>query len=72
MLESPADLDPFGPELYRLRGQVERDYGNLASFGGGLQPLPSFVRRPRRVALWVIGKLIINAIRIYKNKGLTP
>jgi hypothetical protein len=72
MLEGP---DPsslsFGPSLYALRGQIERDYGNAGSFGGGLQPLPNFVRRPRRVALWVIGKLVINGLRICKKHGLT-
>ena len=60
----------FGPELYRMRPQIERDYGNMGSFGGGLQPLPSWVRRPHRVALWTIVKLIINAARICKNAGL--
>lgn len=71
LLEGPADVNPFGPALYAHRGQVERDYGNLTSFGGGLQPLPSFVRRPRRVALWVTGKLIINGLRICVKHGLT-
>jgi Transposase DDE domain len=70
LLEGPADLDPFGPALYACRGQVERDYGNLGSFGGGLQPLPSFVRRPHRVALWAAGKLIINGLRICLKHGL--
>src|SRR5438552_8807184 len=73
MLEGP---DPsslgFGRSLYALRGQLERDYGNAGSFGGGLQPLPNFVRRPRRVALWVIGKLLINGIRICEKHGVTP
>lgn len=69
----PADPAPrFGPELHRQRGQIERDYGNLCGFAGGLQPLPNFVRRPRRVALWVTLKLLINGIRICRNHGLTP
>jgi hypothetical protein len=42
----------------------------MGSFGGGLQPLPNFVRRPRRVALWVTAKLVINGLRICKNHGL--
>ena len=71
MLEGP---DPsslsFGRSLYPLRGQIERDYGNAGSFGGGLQPLPNFVRRPRRVALWAIGKLIINGVRICQKHGV--
>ena len=69
----PANpLPSLGPELYRLRGHLERDYGHLGSFGGGLQPLPNFVRRPRRIACWVIAKLIINGLRICKNHGLKP
>ena len=73
LLEGP---DPssllFGPTLYGLRETIERDFGNAGSFGGGLQPLPNFVRRPRRVALWVIGKLLINGIRICEKHGVTP
>jgi hypothetical protein len=60
----------FGRELYRQRDQIERDLGHLGSFGGGLQPLPNFVRRPRRVTLWVILKLMINGLRICLNQGL--
>jgi hypothetical protein len=71
LLEGPADLNRFGRSLYAGRGQVERDFGNAGSFGGGLQPLPNFVRRPRRVALWTTGKLIINGLRICQNHGLT-
>jgi hypothetical protein len=55
---------PIGRELYALRGAVERRFGNLASFGGGLQPLPAWVRRLGRVRLWVEAKLFINAVRI--------
>ena len=68
---APAGLNDFGPALYAQRGQVERDFGNAGSFGCGLQPLPNFVRRPRRVVLWVIGKLIINGLRICQKHGLT-
>jgi hypothetical protein len=53
-----------GAQLLRLRGEVERHLGNLSSFGGGLSPLPAWVRRLSRVRLWVEGKLFINAIRI--------
>jgi len=75
LLEPPrlplaCPLPSLGPELYHLRGQIERDYGNLGSFGGGLQPLPAWVRRPRRVALWVIIKLIINGMRICQNHAV--
>jgi hypothetical protein len=65
-------LNDFGPAIYAHRGQIERDFGHMGSFGGGLQPLPNFIRRPRRVALWVIGKLILNGLRICAKHGLTP
>ena len=71
-LPSARPAPRLGMELYRLRGQIERDYGQMGSFGGGLQPLPNFVRRPRRIALWVLVKLLVNAMRICKNHGLTP
>lgn len=53
-----------GRQLYRLRRDVERRFGNLVSFGAGLGPLPPWVRRISRVRLWVEGKLFFNAIRI--------
>jgi hypothetical protein len=65
LLEKPTRrLTCFGPKLLRQRGQVERDFGNCVSFGGGLQGLPSWVRRYGRVRRWVWGKLLINAARI--------
>ena len=44
---------PFGEALYKSRAYVERCFGHLTSFGGGLGPLPSWVRRLHRVRLWV-------------------
>ena len=67
LLEGPG---VFGRGVYRLREQIERCYGNCSSFGGGLQPLPSWVRGPRRVALWLWAKHIFNGLRICLNKGL--
>jgi hypothetical protein len=61
---------PFAAGLYAMRGDIERRFGNCTSFGGGLQPLPSWVRRPHRVALWVAVKLAVNALRQCKRKGL--
>jgi hypothetical protein len=62
--------NPFGRQLYSLRETIERDLGHLCSFGGGLQSLPSWVRRPHRVTRWVIAKLIIRALRVLQIKGL--
>jgi hypothetical protein len=66
-LEGPGQ---FGKSLYQQRGDIERDLAHLCGFGGGLQPLPSWVRHPARVARWVIAKLIINGLRQCKIKGV--
>ena len=60
----------FGKQLYRLRTAIECDYGNATSFGGGLGPLPAWVRGLERVRTWVWAKLLINAARILKLKDL--
>jgi DDE family transposase len=52
----------FGCQLYDLRRNIEHNFGNLTNFGGGLAPLPSWVRGLPRVRRWVQAKLIINAI----------
>lgn len=59
----------FGAAIYGLRRRIERTYGNLCGFGGGLAPLPSWVRHLDRVWLWVSAKLLINAERILLNGG---
>lgn len=61
----------FGRELLRARRTIERHFGNATSFGGGLAPLPNWVRRLPRVRRWVWGKLIVNAMRIRVRKRLT-
>lgn len=57
----------FGKALYRFRRQIERDFGNLVSFGGGLTCLPAWVRRFPRVRNWVQAKLLVNAARWFGN-----
>ena len=64
LLEPPADLNEFGPTLYRHRTEIERQFSQLTCFGGGLTSLPSWVRRIWRVRNWVWAKLLINAARI--------
>lgn len=61
----------FGPSLYACRADIERHFGHLGNFGGGLSPLPNWVRRPHRVVLWVAAKLVLNGLRICRNKGFT-
>ena len=59
----------FGKSLYKARTQIERSLGNATSFGGGLAPLPAWVRGLDRVRTWVWAKLLINAVRILKHSG---
>lgn len=61
----------FGQQLWALRTGIERLFGNCASFGGGLAPLPAWVRRLHRVKRWVWAKLVINANRIQLSQRLT-
>lgn len=56
--------DGLGWDLYRRRTDIERAFGNAGAFGGGLGPLPNWVRRLGRVTRWVWCKLVINAARI--------
>lgn len=49
----------FGQDLMEMRGTIERRFGFLGNFGGGLAPLPNWVRRPHRVVVWVHAKLLI-------------
>jgi hypothetical protein len=67
-LEPPGGLNEFGPALYERRSDIERQFSQLCSFGGGLGPLPSWVRRIWRVRHWVWAKLLINAARIRVNR----
>lgn len=61
MTEGPS---PFGRTLLHQRAAIERAFGNLTSFGGGLGPLPAWVRTYKRVHRWVAAKLAINAVRM--------
>ena len=58
--EQPADCE----RLLRHRGTIERAFAAMSSFGGGLTHLPPWVRRLKRVRLWVLAKLAIYHARI--------
>jgi hypothetical protein len=53
----------FGEQLLHDRGGIERRLGLLGNFGGGLAPLPNWVRTPHRTALWVQAKILILMMR---------
>jgi hypothetical protein len=59
-----------GRAVYAGRSRIERDFGNATGFGGGLGPLPGWVRRTHRVTRWVRAKLLINGARILRKQGL--
>lgn len=57
----------FGKTLLKYRKQIEREFGTLVSFGGGLTCLPAWVRGLQRVRNWVHSKLLINAARWFRS-----
>jgi hypothetical protein len=53
----------FGAGLLRDRAAIERAFGNLTNWGGGLTCLPAWVRTHRRVHRWVQAKLVLTALK---------
>lgn len=63
---------PFGQLLIRNRTSIERMFGNLVSFAGGLKPLPHWVRTLPRVQLWMQAKMVLFHIwRLNRNAPKT-
>jgi hypothetical protein len=67
LTESP--FPAFAEQLAKDRSAVERQFGNLVNWGGGLNGLPSWVRTHRRVRRWVQAKLVLARLR--HDAGLT-
>jgi hypothetical protein len=61
-----------GRSLYARQEAIERHFGGLTNCGGGLSPLPAWVRTRRRVQLWVQAKLILNAQRLLQLRQQQP
>jgi hypothetical protein len=61
LTENPSPA--FANQLLFDRNQIERYFGNLTSWGGGLTSLPPWVRTHRRVHRWVQAKLVITALK---------
>ncbi len=51
-------------QIMHLRDGVERTFALMGNFGGGLGPLPAWVRRLSRVRRWVDGKIAIHHARL--------
>src|SRR5262249_23121325 len=61
LLENPYPY--FGEGLIRERSEIERHFGNLTNWGGGLSSLPAWVRTHRRVRRWVQAKLVTTRLK---------
>lgn len=61
LTESPYPA--FSKRLLQDRAAIERHYGNLTNWGGGLSCLPAWVRTYRRVHRWVQAKLTHAALK---------
>ena len=53
----------FGGALYNQRNAIERYFGSWVSSGGGLGPLPAWVRRFSRVRHWIQAKILVAGAR---------
>jgi hypothetical protein len=53
----------FGTQLRHDRAEIERQFGNLVNWGGGLGGLPAWVRTHRRVHRWVQAKIVLTALK---------
>ena len=60
-LENP--FPQFAKGLLHERAAIERTFGNLVNWGGGLTTLPAWVRTHRRVRRWVQTKLVLSALK---------
>jgi len=73
--QSPARLaairawEGIAGYVYTERLAVERFFGHQASYGGGLGPLPGWVRTLPRVRRWVGAKLILYHARLHVRKA---
>jgi hypothetical protein len=61
LTESPYPA--FADGLLQDRSAIERQYGNLTNWGGGLSSLPAWVRTHRRVRRWVQAKLVLTKLK---------
>jgi hypothetical protein len=62
-LRGVAEWHAHATEYQQRRGAIERVFGWQSSFGGGLSPLPAWVRTPTRTLRWVTAKLTLYHVR---------
>jgi len=61
----------LGRYVYRDRLAIERFFAHQSAFGGGLAPLPAWVRTLPRVRRWVGAKLIIYHARLRVRRAVS-
>jgi hypothetical protein len=54
----------LGKFVLSLRDGIERTFSALTCYGGGLGPLPAWVRTLERVRRWVGSKIILYHLRL--------
>ena len=59
---------PLRRQLLARRSTIDRMFGHLCATGGGLAPLPAWVRRQHRVQLWVQAKIILYCLRMLSRR----
>lgn len=59
---------PLVRMVQRYRNDIELTFSNLTAYGGGLGPLPAFVRRLPRVTRWVGVKITLYHARLRVRK----
>ena len=64
LLRAHDERRPLLRMVARHRLTVEQTFSNLTCYGGGLGPLPPFVRRLPRVTRWVGAKIILYHTRL--------
>jgi hypothetical protein len=68
LLKVSEQSGPLLRMIRRHRNVVELTFSNLTSYGGGLGPLPPFVRRLSRVTRWVGSKIILYHTRLQARR----
>ena len=61
LTENPSPK--FAQQMLKDRGEIERQFGQMTNWGGGLTCLPAWARTHRRVHRWVQAKLVLTAIK---------
>lgn len=70
-LEAVAAWPGIAGYVYRDRWDVERCFGAQSSYGGGIAPLPAWVRTLPRVRRWIGAKLILYHARLAQRKAVS-